>query len=196
MHSPVSSVLNENAFIQQFFASLAIFISVGIYEELLMRGYMMKNLAEWFNPPSVSPKIALIFSAVISSAVFGLLHAANPNSSIVSTVYLSLAGIFLSLGVLMDGSLAVPIGLHISWNFFQGAVFGFPVSGNPVHASVVRISQSGPILLTGGAFGPEAGLIGLTALALGSLLTLLWYRKTRGSVGINGDFARYKSLKD
>ena len=196
INSPVPTILTEDAFPGQFLGALAIFISVGIYEELLVRGYLMKNLAEWFNHPSIRPEIALIYSTVIASAIFGLLHSANPNSSAFSTIYLSLAGIFLSLGVLLDGSLAIPIGLHISWNLFQGSVFGFPVSGMPAPASLIQINHSGPDFMTGGAFGPEAGLVGLTALALGSFLTLLWYRKTLGEVCIHSDFARYQFKKD
>jgi membrane protease YdiL (CAAX protease family) len=92
-----------------------------------------------------------------------------------------LAGLFLGLGFILTGELAIPIGLHMSWNFFQGSVFGFPVSGLNSAASFIGIHQSGPDLFTGGVFGPEAGLVGLSALVLGSVVIVLWLRWTRGA---------------
>ena len=89
-----------------------------------------------------------------------------------------LAGVFLSLGFILTGELALPIGLHIAWNFFQGAVFGFPVSGvaggQPVH-----IDRAGKHWLDDWrCFGPEAGGIGILAMLLGAALILLWVKKT------------------
>ncbi len=79
---------------------------------------------------------------------------------------------------MLTGELAIPIGIHITWNFFQGNVFGFPVSGTNAGATLVAIKQSGPDIFTGGAFGPEAGLIGIAAVFLGSVL-IWWYVKLR-----------------
>ena len=85
----------------------------------------------------------------------------------------------------LTGRLALPMGLHIAWNFFEGNVFGLPVSGvETVGATFVSIEQSGPLLLTGGAFGPEAGVLTNAASILGFLLILLWVRIRSGKVAL------------
>jgi len=161
--------------------SLVLFFCVGIYEEMMSRGYQLRNLAEGLKCKYLNPKAALLLAYFISSSFFGLLHIANPNASLLSTLFLMAAGLFLGLGFILTGDLAIPIGLHMSWNFFQGSVFGFPVSGMNIGASFIGIHQSGPELLTGGVFGPEAGLIGLGAIILGSAMIVFWLRLTRGT---------------
>lgn len=104
---------------------------------------------------------------------------------------LVLAGIFLGLGYVLTGELAISIGLHITWNFFQGPVFGFPVSGGASAASFIGIQQLGPDWVTGGAFGPEAGAIGLAAMLLGSLLIVLWVKRIHGAAGLRDQLAVY-----
>ncbi|MEZ4610801.1 MAG: hypothetical protein R2838_11250 [Caldilineaceae bacterium] len=85
------------------------------------------------------------------------------------------------------------IGLHITWNFFQGNVFGFPVSGNDfTTVTFIAIRQGGPDLWTGGPFGPEAGLLGIVAMVLGSLLTVVWIQRRHGDIRIDTALARYR----
>jgi membrane protease YdiL (CAAX protease family) len=162
--------------------SLLLFIAVGIGEEFFSRGYHLKNLAEGLG--FTKPKGAVLVATLISSVIFGLMHAGNPNANVISTFNLFLAGLFLAVGYILTGELAIPIGLHITWNFFQGNVFGFPVSGTDAGATFIAIEQGGPPLVTGGAFGPEAGLIGIAAMILGSILIILWVRLRYGRVGI------------
>jgi membrane protease YdiL (CAAX protease family) len=162
--------------------ALLLFVVVGITEELLARGYLLLNIAEALNGTHHQPA-AVFIAWLVSSSLFGLLHIFNPNATWYTTLALMIAGLFLGLGFLLTGSLALPIGLHISWNFVQGNVFGFPVSGNQYQsATFLAIEQHGPVLWTGGAFGPEAGLVGLLAIFLGCGLIIWWVRRQYGKV--------------
>ncbi len=145
------------------------FFAVGFYEELLFRGYYLQNLRDG---------TGLALALFLSSAVFAIAHLGNFSASIASSIGLFAAGYFLAYGWLRTRSLWLPIGLHIGWNFFQGPVFGFAVSGTPT-PSIVAHTVEGPELFTGGGFGPEAGLIVLPLMALGS--ALIWL-STRGRV--------------
>ncbi len=172
--------------------ALLLFIFVGIYEELLFRGYVLRNLAEGFNLGFVGPKWALLLAWVLSSLLFGLAHANNPNATAISTVNIAFAGIFLGIAYVITGELAIPIGLHIAWNFFQGNVFGFPVSGTNANVTtLIAVEQGGPELMTGGSFGPEAGLLGLAAMLAGTGLTYLWLRRRYHQTDLDRTLAVY-----
>lgn len=149
-----------------------VFIFVGWNEELLSRGYHLQTIASGIN---------LFWGVVISSAVFGLLHLANPGTSWVSTAGIFFAGIYLAYGYIRTKQLWLPIGLHIGWNFCEGVVFGFPVSGLDIYA-LTRIEVTGPEIWTGGAFGPEAGLIVLPSLVVGALLIYLYTNNRNANV--------------
>ncbi|MFZ1756150.1 MAG: CPBP family intramembrane glutamic endopeptidase [Caldilineaceae bacterium] len=173
------------------------FLFVGYYEELLVRGYLLRNLAEGLGFGPIASRWALVLAWLLTSALFGFLHAGNPNATFVSSFNIGLAGLFLGLGILLTGELAIPMGLHITWNFFQGNIFGFPVSGTRVgDATLLAIRQGGPAQWTGGAFGPEAGLIGLLAIGLGSVLTLLWVCWRTGQLRLHARFAEYRPRKE
>ena len=154
------------------FGFLGIFILVGWNEELLSRGYHLQTLASGAN---------LFWGVLLSSAVFGALHLGNPNATWVSAAGIFLAGLFLAYGYLRTGQLWLSIGLHIGWNFFEGVVFGFPVSGLDIYP-LTRIQVQGPEMWTGGAFGPEAGLVILPALLTGAGL-IFWHTRNRRAKG-------------
>ena len=173
--------------------TIILFLMVGVYEESFFRGYLLRNIAEGVNWKPISPAAAVLIAWFLSSCLFGLIHGGNPNSSWISTLNLVSAGLFLALGFILTGDLAISIGIHITWNFFQGNVFGFPVSGTKPIISFIGISQKGSDWITGGAFGPEAGLIGLAAILLGSLLILAWVFTTRRKITVETSLAVYKT---
>lgn len=167
------------------FAALALqYVAVGVAEELIMRGYLLKNLAEGA-AGYVSRRAAVGFAVALSSLVFGAAHLQNPNATLVSTLGISLAGVFLATGYVLTGDLAIPIGVHVTWNLFQGGVFGFSVSGRGDTVSVIAITESGPEAVTGGAFGPEAGLLGVAAVLVGTAATVAYVRWRTGEARID-----------
>jgi hypothetical protein len=105
------------------------------------------------------------------------LHIFNPGATWISTFGIFLAGLFLALGYVLTKQLWLPIGLHIGWNFFEGVVFGFPVSGMNTY-KLITLQITGPDAWTGGLFGPEAGLILIPSLFLGIIL-VYFYSKNR-----------------
>ncbi|MBI3159003.1 MAG: CPBP family intramembrane metalloprotease [Chloroflexi bacterium] len=145
---------------------LVVFLFVGFYEELLSRGYLLQNLEDGLNTG---------WAVFLSSAVFGLLHISNPNASLVAVAGILGAGLLFAYAYLRTRSLWLAIGLHIGWNVFEGVVFGFPVSGLDT-PTLIEIQVTGPPLWTGGAFGPEAGLLLLPGLLAGAALVWLYTR--------------------
>jgi membrane protease YdiL (CAAX protease family) len=144
-----------------------VFIVVGFQEELQSRGYQLQNLAEG---------LSQFWGVLISSVIFAFLHLSNPNFSWTAIVGLSAAGIFLAYAYVRTRKLWLSIGLHIGWNFFEGTVFGFQVSGLTGIPRLIYQTVSGPSLITGQAFGPEAGLIILPVVLLGIAVIYLYTR--------------------
>jgi membrane protease YdiL (CAAX protease family) len=141
-----------------------LFLLVGFYEELFSRGYQLQNLEEGLN---------LFWAVLLSSGFFGLMHIINPGATWVSTLGVGFSGLFFAFTYLRTRQLWLPIGIHIGWNFFEGPVFGFPVSGLNTGRLLVH-QVSGPELWTGGPFGPEAGLVLLPGLMLGFILVAVY----------------------
>ena len=176
----------DTSFLFAILPPLVTFLCVGFYEELVFRGYELRNAAEGLNYPGLGPKRAILLAWAISSLFFGFLHLPNPNATLLSAANIAFAGLMLGSGYVLTGRLGLPVGLHIAWNFFQGNVFGFPVSGTRLSdATFVEVKQSGPALLTGGAFGPEGGLLVPAACVLGTLLILLWVRLRSGKATLH-----------
>lgn len=146
---------------------LLIFVIVGWQEELLSRGYLLQT---------IESGSTLFWGVLLSSVIFGIFHIFNPGADWVSTIGLIFAGVFLALPYILTRQLWLSIGLHIGWNFFEGVVFGFKVSGLATFRLINHSTISGMNIWTGGAFGPEAGLIILPVLLFGSFLIILYTR--------------------
>ncbi len=180
-----SSSIPYAIWISSYFIAMII---IGFYEELMFRGYQMVNLVEGFQTDSTKINRAALIAVAVSSIIFGLLHSWNPNATVISTVNIVFAGIMLAIPYLVTGSIAISVGIHISWNFVQGGLLGFPVSGTSFRGSLIQIRQAGDTYLTGGSFGPEAGLLGIFGM-LFILTIFLWYaRKNRGGLAVHSSF--------
>ncbi len=141
--------------VSDFILLVILFVLVAFAEEMLLRGYVLKNLML-----SMNKYVALLVSALI----FSVMHALNPNFSWITLISLFLAGIGLGATYIYTKNLWFPIAYHFSWNFFQSLV-GFNVSGLDIY-SVIVTEESGPDLLTGGAFGLEGSILGIIAEVL------------------------------
>ena len=119
--------------------------------------------------------LALILPALL----FGIAHSSNSNFSLLGFINICLVGIFLGLLFWFTDQLWIPIGFHIAWNYFQGPVYGFEVSGiNTPRMFTTVIGEEN--LLNGGLFGPEGGLF-TTLVTLAAIGGVLWhYRGKKG----------------
>jgi membrane protease YdiL (CAAX protease family) len=165
---------------RDFLLSVLIFVPIGINEEFTFRGYQLRNLAEGWSGRVVRPRVAILLAVFFSSALFGLAHFGNRNATLLSTINIVFGGLVLALPYVLTGELAIPIGIHITWNLFEGTVYGFPVSGTVPTRRLVNLEQTGPEMWTGGDFGPEGGLLALVwmvALAAAIMLWIKWRQK-------------------
>jgi uncharacterized protein len=150
-------VVGMAAFAWQY---VPLILLVAIYEEVLFRGFILRTVGGGWG-------------VVVSALAFGLAHANNPGRGWAPLLGITLAGLAFGLTYVKYGSLWLLIGLHFGWDLFEGLVFGFPTSGL-VFPAMLAVKISGPALWTGGAFGPEAGLILLPGLVLGAGLVWMY----------------------
>ena len=141
--------------------SIVLFTGVSVFEEVVFRGYMLKNLLESFNP---------YLALFISSIFFSLIHGYNPNVTTLGLCNIFLAGFFLGASYVFTKNLWFPIALHFSWNFFQ-SMFGFKVSGLDSY-SIIEFTIPENNMLNGGEFGFESSYLSIIILILG--IFIIW----------------------
>lgn len=158
---------------------LGIALTAAVTEEILFRGILCRYLITLFGLPA---------AVAMSAGLFGLAHLTNPYASVFSAITVGIeAGALLALAFAATNSLWYVIGLHFAWNFLEGAVFGANVSGGAAHG-LLKITITGPAVLTGGDFGPEQSPFAVGASVIASLL--FWRFATANSQSTPCDRAR------
>lgn len=152
--------------------SIVLFAIVAVNEEVMARGYLLRVLME-----SSGKYWALAISAII----FALLHGMNPNLSWIAMLNLFLAGCLLGLYYIHYKNLWFSIGLHFTWNYFQGPIWGSNVSGT-TSESLFSQQLSGNEMITGGAFGFEASLVCTVFMMVALVAVELWARKANTTI--------------
>ena len=128
---------------------LILFIFVGFGEEILGRAYIMSVLKQTRNKWLV---------LIISSVIFAILHLGNNGISILAFINLFLVGLLFGYMFMKSKNIWMPIGYHITRNYFQGYIWGFQVSGITT-SGLYKIENINNNIINGGLFGPEGGLI-------------------------------------
>ncbi len=144
-------------------AVLLVLIFGALAEELMFRGYPFQHLEQG---------IGAIGAVMVFSAVFGVVHLANPGATRWGLINTILIGVLLSMAYLRTRALWLPWGIHFGWNFSLGFLFGLPVSGLRLFNVMVRTTTSGPRLITGGSYGVEASATAVVAILLG--VVMVW----------------------
>jgi CAAX protease family protein len=145
----------------------------GAAEELLARGFLMPILGIRWNP---------LAAVIVSSLFFSALHLQNPNITAVSLLNLFLFGLFAALYALHEGNLWGAFAIHSIWNWAQGNLFGFEVSGLDTQSVILfDLMETGPDWVTGGMFGPEGG-VAVTLVLISAILLLLFWSRRRQNI--------------
>jgi uncharacterized protein len=149
-------------------SSFVLMALIAIGEELVFRGYILNNLMDSFNKWT---------ALIISSVVFGLVHAANPDTSFISVFNIIIGGMLLGINYIHTRNLWFSILFHLSWNYYQGSILGYEVSGIEMN-SLFEQDISGNPILTGGNFGFEGSILQGILCAL-TLVALGWVYRER-----------------
>ena len=155
---------------------LSLFLLVGVVEEVVFRGILFRLITDKWN---------ITVGLTTSSLLFGLAHLGNPGATLWAALAITLAsGWLFGMAYAYHQTIWVPIGMHWAWNYLEGGVFGCAVSGAPLdYQPLITPRISGPDILTGGAFGPEASII---CVALGIVLSIVYtvlYIKKKEKLG-------------
>lgn len=133
------------------------FIIQASSEELVARGWQFTAMGARFG---LLP--AILFSSIIFSAI----HLANGGITVLAFINLLLYAFTMCLYVVKTKNLWGAMGFHIIWNFAQGNIFGFAVSGQDANYSLLKFKTNGADYLTGGIYGPEASIVATLAFII------------------------------
>jgi membrane protease YdiL (CAAX protease family) len=155
---------NEDTTTLTMIKGVLLYLLVALNEEFLLRGYVQVNLSLSFNK-----YVALL----LTSSLFAFLHIFNMGITNISLLNLTLSGILLGINFLFIRNIWYSVGLHFTWNYVQGFIFGFHVSGisNP---SLLKVNYYQPDFWNGGAFGFEGSLM-CTILCVAAIVAMYFY---------------------
>lgn len=154
-------------------SALLVLAPAALFEELLMRGYVMSALRDalgWW--PAI----------LLTSVVFGALHMWNPGATPASVGLVALAGVFLGAVVMVTRSLWAATAAHLAWNWTMAALLHAPVSGLALAAPDYRLIDAGPDWATGGTWGPEGGAGAALGMMLGTAYLYARRPRRRGEI--------------
>ena len=160
--------LKYNFSVKDIVLAILVYIIVAITEEVLFRGYILRNFMGSFNN---------YMALVVSSILFALAHGFNPNMDWFSYLNLFLAGILLGATYVYTKNLWFPIALHFSWNFFQ-TLFGFNVSGQDFY-SLIEFKIIDKNMINGGDFGFEGSIFSIIAQVVLITAIFLYYERIK-----------------
>ncbi len=150
---------------------LPLSLGAGFFEELIFRAILFRIVEE---------KLGSWIALIISSLFFGVAHLGNPNATLFSAIAIAIeAGILLGAAYMLTRRVWFAVGIHIAWNYVQGAVFGIAVSGSEVKG-LISSHLEGHELFSGGAFGAESSLITLIICTLAGAF-FLWKAYQNGT---------------
>lgn len=149
--------------------SFVFFLLVAITEEFALRGFVLERMLQG----GVNKFWALFLSATL----FSLVHIANPNFDFLSFINILLAGILLGSSYIYTRNLCFPIALHWFWNWIQGPVLGYEVSGNKFCDGLLTLHLPETNLINGGAFGFEGSILCTVLMVAGTGVILKMFRK-------------------
>ena len=164
------SLVRSGQSLAPMLSGAVLFLAVGLFEEGVFRGYLFQRLTRG---------TGFFITQVVMALFFALAHWGNPGmhgaTLAWATVDIGLAGVLLGFCWKRTGSLALPIGLHLGWNWAQGPLLGFGVSGTDPAGFFKPILAAGkPEWMSGGAFGLEASLPDIITCALVILALWMW----------------------
>ena len=150
--------------------SLLLYFFVALTEEVIGRGFILGRMLDG----GINKFVALFISAVL----FSLMHLFNPNFAFVPFLNIMLAGCFLGASYIYTRNLCFPIALHWFWNWIQGSVLGYKVSGNEFsNENLLILHFPEENLINGGTFGFEGSILCSLLLVLGTVIILRHYYK-------------------
>jgi membrane protease YdiL (CAAX protease family) len=156
-----------SAWVSQVSKTVLILAPAALAEELMFRGLPMAV---------ASRVVGRGGSVLLLSILFALAHLTNPNVTAAGIGNIVIAGIFLSLAFFSAGGMWTAFGAHLGWNVTLAALAA-PVSGLPFDIPYIDYRTGSPVWLTGGAFGPEGGVLATFALTAAVVLVARWNRK-------------------